>query len=279
MKKKLLHSLYIVAFFTAASLAASAQWCVPTTILPYASSMPGITHVVIGSIDRTSADLEHYPNNSYVNTGLSTDLIMGNTYTISITHTVDASICPDMNIRVWIDYNLDYSFDDAGETVISVNHHAAGTYTGTFTVPATTAGVSRMRITAKMSDVGGHTLPTPCDFPPDPLGYHGEDEDYNVNLINATDISSPEKFSASLNVYPSVITDHATISLKPEGISSVRICNVTGTIVWTSDVSSSPNGIREISIDEKILARIRPGVYFVSTTGTGKNEIKRIVVL
>lgn len=262
------------------TLSANAQWCVPTTLVPYSTNMPGITHVIVGTIDRTSADLENYPYNSYVNTGMSTDLYMGSTYTISITHTIDGTICPDMNLRVWLDYNMDYSFDDVGETVISVDHHAPGTYTGSFTVPATAvAGMTRMRITAKMSNLGGHTLPTPCDFPnPDPLGYHGEDEDYTINLISTTGISIPGRDEMSLSVYPNVITDHAAVSFMSRNNATIKLCNVTGETVWTKDVTGSVTR-QEIFFDENMLSGLTPGIYIVCVMSDRHDQVKRIVIL
>jgi hypothetical protein len=280
MKKKLLN--ISVCLLSLSAISASAQWCVPTTITPYNQNMPGITHVVIGNIDRTSADLENYPYNSYVNTGLSTDLIPGNTYSISITHTIDASICPDMNIRVWVDYNLDYSFDDAGENVVSANNHLPGTYTGTFTVPLTAApGITQMRVTAKMSPAGGHTLPTPCDFPPDPLGYHGEIEDYTVNIINTTGIYTPSINLFQLAVYPSPIYSHATISfeMKSHSENSISLHNSLGESVWISNVKSTSAGKQEIFLDEKTINNLSPGVYFIQLTGDGKKQVKRLIIL
>ena len=266
----------MIAVHCLAWMSAGAQWCIPTTIIPYAPTMPGITHVVIGSIDRTSSDLENYPNNSYVNTGLSTNLEIGNTYTISITHTIDASICPDMNLRVWIDYSLDYSFDDAGETAILVNHHAAGTYTGTFTVPANAVpGTTAMRITAKMSDLGGHTLPTPCDMPnPDPLGYHGETEDYTVNIINATGIQNPSATTSALSVFPTVITDHATISNLPSQATTLKISNALGETVWKKELNSQAGNI---FLGEDVLTKIQPGIYFIEAAGTEINKVRKIL--
>lgn len=262
-------------------LPATAQWCVPNSIIPYNANMPGITHVVLGSIDRTSSDLENYPNNSYVLTGLSVDLIPGNTYNVSVTHTIDASICPDMNIRVWIDYNVDYSFDDAGETVISVDHHAAGTYSGSFTVPATAApGATRLRITAKMSNLGGHTLPTPCDIPADPLGYHGEMEDYAVNIVNTTGIQANKSESSLFTVYPTVVSGHAAISfsLNEKQQTSLTIYNSTGQSVWNEDVDFTSAGRQEILLDERSLGKLRPGLYFIVLDIAGNKQAKRMIL-
>ena len=280
MKIKLLN--ITVCLLGLSAVTATAQWCVPNTITPYSPNMPGITHVVIGSIDRSSADLENYPYNSYVNTGLSTDLIQGNTYSVSITHTIDGSICPDMNIRVWVDYNLDYSFDDVGETVISTDHHLPGTYTGTFTVPVTaTPGISRMRVTAKMSNTGGHTLPTSCDFPADPLGYHGEIEDYTVNILNTTEINIPTANLADMSVFPSVLYDHATISfwMQSNASATIALYNAIGETAWTKNVNTKSSGRQVIDLDKNTLTDLRPGVYFIQLQSNNCKTTKRIVVL
>lgn len=200
--KKTLHILKLALILSFVANFSSAQYCVPTTAIPYNANMPGIRLVQLNTIDRQSLDIENYPSNSYVNTGLSTTLEKGETYPISINTSVDATISPTMNIRVWIDYNQDFDLEDVGETVISVDHQYSGTYTGSFTVPLTAlSGPTRMRVTSKMSDLGGHTLPTACDDPPDPYGYHGEIEDYTVEIMGTTDINSVHSSLNSWDVH------------------------------------------------------------------------------
>src|SRR6476661_4005211 len=131
----------ILVFFSKPS---NAQWCTPI-VTPYGPTTPGITNFTLNTINRTSAAIED-PYNGYVLTDLSTTLVRGHTYTISITHTIDQPFCPDMNLRVWIDYNVNYTLDDPGETVLTTDHHLAGTYTATFTVPLTAPlGSTRLR--------------------------------------------------------------------------------------------------------------------------------------
>lgn len=45
-------------------------------------AMPGLTQFTCNTIDRTSTDIENYPNNSYVNTGLSATFEKGMTYDV-----------------------------------------------------------------------------------------------------------------------------------------------------------------------------------------------------
>lgn len=165
------------------SISANAQWCVPTTLMAYNSNMPGITRFQLNGMDRISPDLESISNN-YVFTGMSTTLVPGQTYPVTINFTVDALICPDMNLRIWADLDQDGDFDGAGETLLSVDHIYPPSYSANITIPSNTiAGSTRLRVSAKMSSLGGHILPTPCDLPADPYGYHGEMEDYDVLFV------------------------------------------------------------------------------------------------
>ena len=86
--------------------------------------------------------------------------------------------------RVWMDFNHDNDFDDAGEMVAS---RAVGISSGVFfdndygfSVPATALlGKTRMRVAMK---VGGY--PLPCE-----TFERGEVEDYSIDIIDATTTS------------------------------------------------------------------------------------------
>jgi len=201
-----------------------AQWCVPTTLIPYDANMPGITHFILNTIDRTSAGMEHYPNNNYTNTGLGTVLVKGQSYPITINFSIDAQICPDMNLRVWVDLNHNDQLDDAGETLLSVDHRLPTSYTGTITIPTTAmTGTTRLRVTAKMSSAGGHTLPTPCDNPADPAGYHGEMEDYDVSIVNTVGIEEFIGPVESAEIFPSPISAASVLRIVLARNSALRI--------------------------------------------------------
>jgi|GEM_PF-5018559 len=167
--------------------AAFAQYCMLPGRTPYSTLQPGITNFQLNTINRTSGNSES-ATSVVVATGLSTTLTAGQTYTISMSHSEDTQffIGDRNNLRVWIDYNSNFSYTDAGETVLLKDLEApATTYTATFTVPLSTPpGTTFLRATAKMSSDAGHTLPTSCDIPADPLGYHGEMEDYTVVIEN-----------------------------------------------------------------------------------------------
>lgn len=186
--------------------------------VPYSNLQPGIINFKLNTINRASGNSES-PSSVLVTTGLSTTLTAGQTYTVSVTHNDDAQIFPGArnNIRIWIDYNNNFSFLDAGETVVSVDLELPNTtYTGTFTVPAgTPAGTLALRATAKMSADVGHSIPTPCNVPPDPLGYHGEMEDYTIIMEAGAGQSPTSSFALSSTV---CLTSKATATNSSTGL-------------------------------------------------------------
>ena len=75
---------------------------------------------------------------------------------------------------LWIDYNKDQDFDDAGEQVFQSMLQNTGTLYQTFTIPEGLTGETRMRISMSFFGPAG-----PCD------GYlAGETEDYTVHFSN-----------------------------------------------------------------------------------------------
>ncbi len=132
-------------------------------------------------------------------THISTELIAGETYGISIAVTAAANY--GSAYAVWIDYNNDGVFDPAEkifETIIGANYVA----TGTFTVPS---DVDPLTTTMRVSMKSGNTIPDPCDV----ISY-GEVEDYAIKL--------------------KVIECAASI---PQNVEVVEIIGETATVNWT----------------------------------------------
>lgn len=136
-----------------------------------------IDGVVLGSINNTNSGSNGGPAyNDYMS--LSTALVRGSTYTVSIT----AGSYAGDHYAAWIDYNGDNTFS-ASEKLGEFTSTAAG-QTGSinFTVPANaTLGNSRMRVR------GVYHLssePTPTD-PCFNYGY-GETEDYGISITGGS---------------------------------------------------------------------------------------------
>ncbi|PKP25738.1 MAG: peptidase S8, partial [Bacteroidetes bacterium HGW-Bacteroidetes-2] len=124
-----------------------------------------ISNVTLNTINNSSSF------NGYSNfTNISTTLEQGQNYTISITA---GASNPGFfaNYSVWIDYNGNESFNDAGEQVFTLETTAGVTATGSFTVPVGINPVTtRMRVS--MNNAG---IPTSCE-----TFNFGEVEDYSI---------------------------------------------------------------------------------------------------
>ncbi|NUY80790.1 fibronectin type III domain-containing protein [Flavobacterium sp. MAH-1] len=110
--------------------------------------------------------------------------------------------------NIWVDWNNDLDFDDAGEKMYSSGGYVAGA-TGTMTVPTIAAGDYRMRIRADFYA----TNPSACGS----ITY-GEAEDYKFTV----------------NTLP--------CSGNPSNLSSSAITSGTATISWTAASPAPANG-------------------------------------
>ncbi len=140
-----------------------------------ASSSGNSTYEYIGNVV-----LENINNNSGATnysdfTAISTDLDAGESYSIVISPTWSGTKYNE-GYGVWIDFNGDLDFEDAGEQIVSIAPNQNSTNTATFTVPnGAIAGSNRMRVSMKYNGI-----PSSCEntFP------YGEVEDYTVNIIS-----------------------------------------------------------------------------------------------
>lgn len=87
--------------------------------------------------------------------------------------------------KIWIDYNQNGDFTDAGEEVFSGSGTSA--VSGSFTVNAAATGTTRMRVSMKWNSV-----PSPCE-----TFSYGEVEDYTVSFTTQNPIAPVADFSAN----------------------------------------------------------------------------------
>ncbi|MEZ4839335.1 reprolysin-like metallopeptidase [Flavobacterium sp.] len=153
-----------------------------------------IGRVQIGTIDNATGGVTGYVDY----TSLSTDLTKGSSATIIITPTWTGTTYSE-GYAVFIDYNQDGDFTDAGETVWSLAATTSTPVSGNFTIPTTAAtGPTRMRVSMKYNGI-----PTACE-----TFSYGQVEDYTVNLIvGTTDTTAP---SAPTNLAASGTTQTTT---------------------------------------------------------------------
>lgn len=134
------------------------------------SSQEYINKVVLGSINNLSGN-----NGGYADfTSMSTDLIAGNTYTVTLVPKFNGGHHTEY-WRVYIDYNNDFDLYEPNETVVQVS--GGNTINATFTVPAgSPTTTTRMRVSMKYQGFAGFCTTFPF----------GEVEEYTVNIIAST---------------------------------------------------------------------------------------------
>ncbi|MEZ4779622.1 MAG: GEVED domain-containing protein [Flavobacteriaceae bacterium] len=163
-------------------------------------------------------------------TAISTNLTEGQTYTVTVTPTWTGTIYPEA-YAVWIDYNHDGDFIDAGELVWSQAANTNTPNSGTFTVPSGTAQTStRMRVSMKYNGI-----PTSCE-----TFTYGEVEDYTVNLeagsggdtqppTAPTNLTASNIADTSLSLSWNASTDNVGVTGYEVFLNGGSIGSVTGT--------------------------------------------------
>ncbi len=142
--------------------------------LSSAGGTAGITNFTLNTINRNSGVTAPYEN--HLND--TTSLIQGATYPFSVTI---PTAYQDIRVHIWIDFNGDGDFVDAGEDVFSFSSSATNfptVITGNINVPATAkTGYTRLRIRYDAYDTPGANN-TPCG-----TSDYGQVEDYTINVI------------------------------------------------------------------------------------------------
>jgi len=122
--------------------------------------------VLLGDIVNTDTGCDNYADY----TSLSTTMETGTGYELTV---INPNTDHGDRCGVWVDWNQDFDFEDAGETISVSGDPSGGEYTATITPPATAAtGDTRMRIRITW------------DEPATPCGPHdwGEVEDYTITV-------------------------------------------------------------------------------------------------
>ncbi len=150
-----------------------------------------ISRVQLGSIDNSSG-----AGNGYSDfTNLSTSLSKNVSSAISITPTWTGTQYNEA-YSVWIDYNQDGDFNDAGEQVFTRSATQNSPVSGSFIVPSSALeGATRMRVSMKYNGI-----PTACES----FSY-GEVEDYTVTISGST--ADTEAPSAPTNLSANNVTE------------------------------------------------------------------------
>ncbi|WP_313029107.1 reprolysin-like metallopeptidase [Soonwooa sp.] len=159
-------------------------------------------------------------------------------------------------VIVWIDYNKDGDFDDAGEQVL-VSAKKTSPWTGSITIPATAAtGTTRMRVRLQDTSLGPNA--TPCGS-----SNYGQVEDYTLNIgtLAVNDVQANNK----LQVYPNPATDMINIS-NITAKSTYQIVNMAGQVV--------ANGPTDGKVQ---VSKLDKGVYIITVESNGQKSQTKFI--
>ena len=270
--------LFFTVLISVAAIGAQAQYC--TFTVDFANSfLAGITNVSLNSTPPIARASNTTENNGFTNTGLTVAVTKGQTYSIDVTRNQDNLTCGDYNVIVYIDYNGDQDFEDTGEDAVSWLNVPAGQGAQNFTVPMTaTTGQTGMRVALKMIQACGHNAVSPCNIPVDATGWHGEVEDYTLDLQDATGIAP----GAALSNNFAVITDPAgnitfEYTLYEGGNVSLNVYNVLGQQALTL-VNESQSAGKHLQTVNKSSLNTNNGVFFATLLAGDKVVTKKFAI-
>ncbi len=239
----------------------------PTTVTYCASKGTSVAYeyvdlVQLGSINRASGANAGY----YNGTALSTTVAAGSAQTISLSAGFVGTAYSEY-FKVYIDYNQNGVFTDAGELVVNAAaSSAATTRSFAFTVPATAkSGNTRLRVV--LSDASATTSCGSYSY--------GETEDYTLTVSGGTrtDGSTTTRTSNSnaladrYTLYPNPATQVLNIArpanADPEAAFAVRVYDLRGAEVRGLSITDG-------QVD---VSGLRAGTYLLNVTdGTGTSH-------
>ena len=201
-----------------------------TSTLTYCTSQGNSTadekigKVVFKTINNTSTGTAGYENF----TAISTNVVRGTSNTITITPSWTSTVYNE-GYAVFIDYNQDGDFADAGETVWSRARTKTTPVSGTFTIPATALlGSTRMRVSMKYN-----ATPTSCE-----VFSFGQVEDYTVNITATARIDETSSAKISFNLYPNPVKGDILKIANLESPSTYRIYNMMGQEIGSGKIEN-----------------------------------------
>ncbi len=217
-----------------------------------------IGRVQLGTINNPSTGTAGYENF----TALSTNLTRGTANTITITPSWTSTVYSE-GYAVWIDYNKNGLFTDAGELVYSKATSTGTTASGSFTVPTTaTVGSTRMRVSMKYNAV-----PTSCETIP-----YGQVEDYTVNIVAAAAVSgiadtNSNDSLAIVSLYPNPTRDILNIEMNRSAKLDYAVVNYLGQIVQSGKIDSNAINV----------SNLNAGVYILQVNDGQKSITKKFI--
>jgi len=233
---------YATADFTTAGI----NYC---TAGATSTSFEKISNVTFANIANTSTSTVGYEDFTAVTANIS----KGQSYPFSATFT-GTSYANDQ-VLVWIDFNQDGDFEDAGELVLTTAKKVSP-WTGNIAIPASAlSGKTRMRV--RLHDSSLTPNATPCG-----TSTYGQVEDYSVNIgqLAVADVKKN-----NISVYPNPAVDVINIS-NVSSKTKFEIYSVAGQLVNQGTTDGKVN-----------VSKLTKGVYILSIESNGEKSQTKFI--
>jgi bacillolysin len=243
----------------------------PTTVAYCTSKGTNVSYewidlVSLGGINRTSSKDAGY----YDGTALNATVTAGTAQTINFSAGF-ASTAYTEYWKIFIDYNQDGDFSDAGETVVSGSSSSAATLSSTFTVPTSAKnGKTRMRVL--VSDNSGTTSCGSYSY--------GETEDYSITVSGGAAIAETSSDNGS-NMGLLAQTVAQSLELYPNPATDVLRLTMPNNIAITSATVTDLRGVKVLGVkvegNQLNVSSLAQGIYTLTATDGQKVFHQRFV--
>ncbi|QDP86412.1 T9SS type A sorting domain-containing protein [Chryseobacterium sp. SNU WT5] len=211
-----------------------------------------IGNVKFNTINNSSTGTSGYENF----TSVSTNVTRGTNYSLSITPTWRSTKYSEA-YAVYIDYNGNGTFTDAGENVWTKAGSTTSPVTGSITIPSNaTLGATRMRVMMKY-----YSAPSsPCEN----FSY-GQVEDYTINIMSsgkevAASTANPAK---EFSIFPNPVTGKV-LNISNADSTAFSIYDMSGKLLQSGEI-----------VDHVVnLINLPKGVYIIQVGSSSKRFIK-----
>jgi hypothetical protein len=143
-----------------------------------------------------------------------------------------------------------------------------------------------MRVMMKMAATSlsggfcGHAPITPCNNPPDGIGFHGEVENYTLNITSSVGVAEQNVVRGFL-VYPNPVSTNVSVSfyLDAPVTVSANIYNLLGKKISSVPETARAMGKHSLRLGIAEMNIADNGIYYIELIAGNKKTTGRFTVL
>ncbi|WP_298508101.1 reprolysin-like metallopeptidase [uncultured Kordia sp.] len=245
------------------------QSCAVCASVANTSFATSTTLVNFESINRSSAKPSGYSD--YTATDIAT-VIKESSYPLTVNVNTDGNF--RTQTKVWIDWNQNCSFDDAGEEydlgdAFGVSDGPTANSGMMVMVPSSAlTGSTTMRVSTKYTPNNNIVFPTSCEN-----GADAEVEDYRIDVENT--LSTVENELENFAIWPNPTRGKFVVKFTSTSSEDVTIdvFDIRGRAIFTKKYNNSANFTEELNISSA-----QAGLYMVRVNDGERVSVKKLIV-